>query len=88
MVSSFCRDEVVNLCTSVLASECKVLQDLWKPYRLPWKQSRAVLHAPGQAAAGCLAFSLVRVYQSLGKEKNWAYNCVCPGHTEKNLQFW
>jgi len=40
MVSSFSLDEVVNLCASVLAGEFKVLQDLWKPYRPPWKQSK------------------------------------------------
>lgn len=40
MVSSFSLDEVVNLCTSVLAGEFKVFQDLWKPYKSPWKQSK------------------------------------------------
>lgn len=40
MVSSFSLDEVVNLCPSVLTGEFKVLQDLWKPYKPPWKQSK------------------------------------------------
>ena len=77
MVSSFSLDEVVDLCTSVLAGEFKVLQDLWKPYKPPWKQFKR------STACSWTCYSrrlVILTYESLpkpGKKKKLGIQ-LCP----------